>query len=218
MARGVSATDKAYYETKSSILDGILAGGELITEGQVSASLGISRTPVREAFLRLQAEGLLQLYPKRGAVVSAVAADEVDSVVEAREIIEVHAVTKLLTEHDTLPEALRDRLWHIVNDDMLSAITNRDEAMYLDADGRFHRELVASAINPFLDQLTLVLRERQLRITRARGRGRHAQDLIERAYQEHIALMGHMEAGDLDAALSALVSHLRNSRNRIRPA
>lgn len=215
MARGVSATDKAYFETKSSILDGVLAGGDLITEGQVSASLGISRTPVREAFLRLQAEGLLQLYPKRGAVVSPVAPDEVNSVVEAREIIEVHVVTKLLTEHDAVPEPLLEQLWEIVND-MMKAVTNRDDASYLDADGRFHRELVASAINPFLDQMTATLRERQLRMARARGKGKGAEELIERSYQEHVVLVQNLERGDLDATLSVLRSHLRNGRNRTR--
>jgi len=65
----LSATERVYGHTKSRVLDGTFPGGSLITEGEISEAVGVSRTPVREAFLRLQAEGLLRLYPKRGALV-----------------------------------------------------------------------------------------------------------------------------------------------------
>ena len=55
----------------------------------------MSRTPVREAFLRLEAEGLLRLFPKRGALVVPVSPAEVEAVLEARELVEGHAVAKL---------------------------------------------------------------------------------------------------------------------------
>ena len=64
-----SAADRAYAFVKDRIITGAYAGGTLISEGEVSAAVRISRTPVREAFLRLAAEGLLRLYPKRGALV-----------------------------------------------------------------------------------------------------------------------------------------------------
>jgi DNA-binding GntR family transcriptional regulator len=67
--RTESATDRAYAYTKARVLDSTFAGGELLTEGEVAEALRMSRTPVREAFLRLEGEGLLRLYPKRGALV-----------------------------------------------------------------------------------------------------------------------------------------------------
>src|SRR4051812_2429060 len=57
----MSAKDRAYRHTKARILDGSLPGGDLIAEGQVADTLAMSRTPVREAFLRLEAEGLLDV-------------------------------------------------------------------------------------------------------------------------------------------------------------
>lgn len=66
---GGTAAERAYRFTKAGILDGTLPAGELISEGQVARPLQLSRTPVREAFLQLQAEGLLKLFPKRGALV-----------------------------------------------------------------------------------------------------------------------------------------------------
>ena len=80
----MSAKDRAYRHTKARILDGSLPGGDLITEGQVADTLAMSRTPVREAFLRLEAEGLLRLFPKRGALVVAVSPHEVEAVLDLR--------------------------------------------------------------------------------------------------------------------------------------
>src|ERR671932_1608978 len=90
-----TATERAYGHTKSRVLDGTYAGGALITEGEVSEAVGVSRTPVREAFLRLQAEGLLRLYPKRGALVVPVSAQEIDDVMETRRMIERFDVDKV---------------------------------------------------------------------------------------------------------------------------
>lgn len=204
MARALSATDRAYTETKRSILDGQLAGGDVITEGQVSTLLGISRTPVREAFLRLQSEGLLQLYPKRGAVVVPVDSTEVFAVMEAREIIESHAVTKLLTERDRVPRAVIDGLWERVGD-MTQALHAQDPHRFAAADADFHRALVATSANPFLDQLAAGLTERLRRFNPSSTR----VDRLETAYREHIQLVERLEHGDLDATLAVLRSHLR---------
>lgn len=204
MTRALSATDRAYTETKRSILDGHLAGGDVVTEGQVSAMLGISRTPVREAFLRLQAEGLLQLYPKRGAVVVPVDPAEVFAVMEAREIIESFAITKLLTEHAKVPRTIIEGLWGLVGE-MTQAVHAQDAQRYATADADFHRAIVATSANPFLDQLSASLTERLSRFIPRTGRGSR----LETSYREHIAMVERIERGDLDATLSALRSHLR---------
>ena len=120
MTRPMSATDRAYHETRGRILDGELAGGDVITEGQVSTSLGISRTPVREAFLRLQAEGLLQLYPKRGAVVVPVSVEEATSVMEARETAGVLETANFYKDH-VIPAMNELR----VNADELETLTSK---------------------------------------------------------------------------------------------
>lgn len=204
MTRALSATDRAYSETKRSILEGQLAGGDVVTEGQVSMSLGISRTPVREAFLRLQAEGWLQLYPKRGAVVVPVDPTEARSVMEAREIIESFAVTKLLTEHAKVPRTVIETLWGLIGE-MTQALHAQDAQRFSAADAEFHQALVRTSGNPFLDQLAASLTERLSRFLPRSGRA----ERLEAAYREHIALVERIERGDLDATLAALRSHLR---------
>jgi DNA-binding GntR family transcriptional regulator len=86
------AADKAYRVVLDAIAAGTTAAGSLLTEGEVAKSIGMSRTPVREAFLRLSTEGLLELYPKRGAVVAAPSDDETDALLEVRAMFETSAV------------------------------------------------------------------------------------------------------------------------------
>src|SRR3978361_408636 len=87
-----SGAERAYQHLKQRILSREYAGGSLRTEGEGGHAVGVSRTPVREAMLRLSTEGLLRLYPKRGALVVSVTADEVKDTLEARELLETHAV------------------------------------------------------------------------------------------------------------------------------
>src|SRR3984885_14821632 len=101
-----AAKDRAHAYVKRQVLTGAFPGGELISEGEVATALGMSRTPVREAFLRLEAEGLLRLYPQRGALVVPVSAEESRSVIEARMILEQFAVGKLVARGPEAREAM----------------------------------------------------------------------------------------------------------------
>ena len=89
-----SAATRAYDHLKRAILEGTHPGGTLLTEGDVAERLGVSRTPVREALLRLESEGLVRLYPKKGALVVPVSAQEAHDVVEARALIEEWAAER----------------------------------------------------------------------------------------------------------------------------
>jgi DNA-binding GntR family transcriptional regulator len=108
----MTAKDRAYAFTKERVLDSTYAGGDLITEGEVADALGMSRTPVREAFLRLEGEGLLRLYPKRGALVVPVSVGEVEAVMETRMLVERFALDKVLADGpaEVLARAMGDRI------------------------------------------------------------------------------------------------------------
>src|SRR5689334_967202 len=83
-----TATSRAYDHVKQAILDRAYPGGALLSEGEIASEVGVSRTPVREALLRLETEGLVRLYPKRGALVLPVSPQEVADVLETRELVE----------------------------------------------------------------------------------------------------------------------------------
>ncbi|NAZ84487.1 GntR family transcriptional regulator, partial [Kineococcus sp. R8] len=88
----VRASERAYARLRADVLDGVLAPGAVLAEVEQSVRLGVSRTPVREAFARLLTDGLLAPLPGRGLVVTAVSAVGVDELYEVREALEEQAV------------------------------------------------------------------------------------------------------------------------------
>jgi len=201
-----SAADRAYAFVKDHIVTGGYPGGTLISEGDVSAAVQVSRTPVREAFLRLAAEGLLHLYPKRGALVVPVSASEIREVLDARLVIEQHAARTAIAagRHHELAAELRTVLAaHGV--DLV-----RDAGRFTQLDQQFHGTLVNAAGNRLLAGFYATLRDRQLRMgTTALLRDPDRYDAIR---AEHAALADLIDAGDGDAVTAAMASHLAATR------
>ena len=197
----MSATDRAYAFAKERILDGRFPGGELISEGDVAAGVGLSRTPVREAFLRLESEGLLRLYPKRGALVVPVSAAEVESVLETRMVVERFAFEKVIRARTDLGGGPEDA---IARQEELAAAG--DAPGFVEADRAFHRVFVAAAANPILLALHDSLRDRQARMgLAALARGPHRTEQI---LLEHRALADAVAARDAEAAHRLVGEHL----------
>lgn len=203
-----TATERAYAATKERILDGRFAGGELISEGDVAALVGLSRTPVREAFLRLEAEGLLRLYPKRGALVVPVSAAEVEDVIETRLLVERHAVERI----GRAPAALVAELeTEIAAQERLAAAG--DARGFVESDRRFHRLLVAATGNTILVALHDSLHDRQARmgLTALSADDERGGEILA----EHRALLAALAAGSPDAG-PLLAAHLERTRTLLR--
>ncbi|MDG3009342.1 GntR family transcriptional regulator [Rhodococcus sp. D2-41] len=192
MSKTYSAAEQVYRTVKEQILTGVLPGGELISEGEVAGQLGLSRTPVREAFLRLEAEGWMRLYPKRGALIVPVADGEAAHVVEARQLLEVHAAATVAGNAavcEALVPTLRDNL-----ERQRRIHAGGDLAEFSAADAEFHRLIVEAAGNPLLLDFYDALRDRQRRMT-ARSIARNPAQ-VEAIIADHAALADLVEAGD----------------------
>lgn len=205
MSKLHSAAEVVYREVKERILSAALPGGELISEGEIAAEMGTSRTPVREAFLRLEAEGWMRLYPKRGALIVPVADGEAEHVVAARRLVETDAV-RTVADHPTarteLVAALRANL-----------VTQREAAASGDVDGfsgldaDFHGLIVRAGGNPLLVTFYAGLRERQRRMT-TRSLARDPLQLAS-IIDDHTALANLVEAADADGYDAAVTVHMR---------
>ncbi|MEV6774107.1 GntR family transcriptional regulator [Nocardia sp. NPDC051030] len=202
VSKTYSAAERAYREVKERILTGALPGGELISENEIAAELGMSRTPVRESFLRLETEGWMRLYPKRGALVVPVPSHESEHVTHARYVVETGAVRVLVqTDRSALISRLHESL---DRQRALAAAGDLDEFAIVDAD--FHREYVAAADNPLLTGFYDSLRERQRRMNSVALR--HGVTHTDRIIEQHTGLADLIEAGDVDGFAAALAQHL----------
>ena len=187
-----SAATRAYDHLKRAVLDGTHPGGTLLTEGEVAEQLGVSRTPVREALLRLEAEGLVRLYPKKGALVVPVSAQEAHDVVEARALIEEWAAGRAWARRARSSRSW-SRCWR------RCAGPARADAFldFTTADRAFHERVVAAAGNDVLTRSYRGLRERQLCISTAVMRMSRAR--MDAAVGDHAAAAGRAARGEQGA-------------------
>jgi DNA-binding GntR family transcriptional regulator len=209
-ASELSASDRAYGWTRSRILDGRLGGGSMINEGDVSAAVGVSRTPVREAFLRLASEGMLRLFPKRGALVLPVTPSDMRDVMEARLLVEPWAVAVVarLTDRGEVVAKLRSAI-----DTLEGRRAADDQVGYQEADRAFHEIIVAATSNSLVEGFYRTLRDRQLRMGAAAigvGQGRPASIL-----NEHREILHAIEEGDAARARAVMGDHIANTRDAL---
>ena len=195
------AAERVYAHVKQAVLDRRYEGGTLLTEGELADAVGVSRTPVREALLKLEVEGLIRLYPKKGALVLPVSAQEIADVVETRQLVEEHAIRKAVPASPALIERLTELL-----------AKQKEQAASGDLSGAavtdrcFHAEIVRSGGNDILSRLYDQLRDRQLRMGVA---VMHAHpDRITKTLTEHREILDALRSGDAEAAVSLVHRHV----------
>ena len=203
-----SAAARVYTHVKARLLDGTFPGGALLSENELSQQLGLSRTPVRQAFVQLEAEGLLELYPKRGALVVPVAASEIEDVFEARLLVEEHCARRAANAGARLVAELEPL---IAMQEEAVAHGAAGMADFARADRHFHRAIVSANGNAILTRLYDALRDRQQRIATV-SFARNPGD-AERFVAEHRGIVEALGQGDGEAACERVSAHLRAARD-----
>jgi DNA-binding GntR family transcriptional regulator len=197
------AADKAYRAVLDSIVAGSVMAGTLLTEGQVAEAIGMSRTPVREAFLRLSTEGLLDLYPKRGAIVTAPSRAEVDELLAVRAMFEKQAVAWVAERG--VPADLEATL----RGHLETQAGTADPLEFARSDRGLHEAIVAASGNSIAHDLFAQTGPRLLRywhepVVQAGPR--------ERIAAEHGRLVELVLAADAPGFAAALDAHLAGVR------
>lgn len=203
------AAERVYAYVKQAVLERRYAGGELLTEGELAEAVGVSRTPVREALLRLEVEGLLRLYPKKGALVLPVSAREIVDVVETRLLVEVHAARKAVPLSASVLSQLEELL-----ERQKQLAEAGDLAEVAVTDRCFHATLVKATGNEILARLYDQLRDRQLRMGVA---VMHAHpERIAKNIAEHTEILQALKDGDTEAAVAAVQGHVGSVERLLR--
>jgi DNA-binding GntR family transcriptional regulator len=206
--RTESAAARAYQYVKERLLDGRFAGGTLLSENEIARELGLSRTPVRQAFVSLQGEELLDLYPRRGAVVRPISASEAEEILEARLLIETHCAVRNCDDGPHVARALEPSLAR------QEAALPDDALAFSAADREFHHTIVAANGNSFLTRQYEALRERQQRIA-ATAVSRDPA-LIQEFLIGHRAIAAAIEQQDRELVAEWIAAHIESTRGLIR--
>lgn len=199
-----TAQDKTYGWLKSHIAGLPPGEGVFLTEAGIAAEAGVSRTPVREALLRLEAEGLLEILPKKGAYVSAISDAEVEATMQARLVVEQWAAAQLSDRVAGVLPRLR-----VLLEEQRSLLQADDPRAFIEADRAFHRTIVAAAGNDVLSTFYESLRDRQIRMGIRAVSSR--ADRAATAVDEHSAIIDALATADPGRAEDAIRSHLENT-------
>lgn len=202
-----SAADRVYQETKELILTGDVPAGRLLSEGDIATRMSVSRTPVREAFVRLQGEGLLELIPKRGAVVTPVPAGEATDVLETRAALEVAAVRRIVSRAVDLT-ALQTVMAGLVARQREAAAVG-DIVGFAQLDVELHAAVVKASGNRLTERFYAHLADRQRRMNI--GAITPDPDRMAICADEHAELARRIDERDLQGFENALRAHLSST-------
>lgn len=187
---------------RGDIVLGTLRPLDPIREVEIAEQLGVSRTPVREALLRLQNLGLVEIFPQAGTRVAPIRLEKVRAAQLIREAVEVAVTRRVCRE---APDAALDGLGHIIEDQVISARRN-DLRRLFELDESFHRALHESvglgAVADELEDLKVHLnRLRFVSVNWPRG--------ADKITGEHEDILGALRRRDEEAAAAAMTLHLR---------
>jgi len=191
-----SIGDMVYEVLREAILSGAFPPGERLRQEALATAIGVSRVPVREALLKLDAEGLVDFSTHKGAVVQTLSHAEIVEIYELRDLLETHALRKSM-ERMTPERIARLR-------DLAAEMDKQAEGdPFLEVRVRFYRELYDAENAPRMIDLIEGLRSsvgRYLLGWRVSDRNGHGH---------HGALVEYVASGDTDKAVAWLHKHLQ---------
>jgi DNA-binding GntR family transcriptional regulator len=188
-------------QLRDAVLSGEQPSGSQLRQDAIAAQFGVSRIPVREALLQLEAEGLVHIMPHKGAVVTGLSRTEVDDVFELRAVLEVRLLKRsaaVLTGEDF---AELDRVQQAFG----QAIRTKDAARWGILNAELHMALYRRADLPRTAGIVANLLTASERYTRIQLSGKTAW---QRAQSEHGELIELCRRGETEAACALLEQHI----------
>ncbi|MEI9907611.1 MAG: GntR family transcriptional regulator [Actinomycetota bacterium] len=210
MTRGSgSQSEDAYSQIRSMIVSLTLEPGSLINEAELMMTLGLGRTPVREALRALASEKLVDVYPRRGMFVSSVDVQNLSAISEVRSVLEIKAAglaAQRSTDEDReITNSLIAEIDAIAGEPVMSKLIQLDQ--------RIHRHIYRCTHNEFMESTLEQYYGHALRIWfLALDR---VEDLAE-AVVEHRALLEAISKSDVDGASQAMRDHVEGFEASIR--
>ncbi|MDE0520803.1 MAG: GntR family transcriptional regulator [Boseongicola sp.] len=211
LERPKSLRELALEHLRNSIIDGTLKMGQALSEREISESLGVSKSPVREALAELRNEGLVSIEPQKGARVFNLTEAEVAQICDFRQAIEMAAFELALSRD---PDGLADAMARVVRE-MEAAREDGNEKGYLELDTAFHQLIFEHAGN---DYLTASYTRYVGKIAALRTHLAKLPQHTDLSFEEHRRIAVAVRRGALEGIRRLLAEHIDRSRQAYRNA
>ena len=205
--RSMAARDWVFQVLRAAIVRGVLPGGMPLKQDEISAALSVSHIPVREAFRQLEAQGLVRIYPNRGAVVTKLSLEEMEDIMDVRALLEVGALRQAIPimTSDTLETAQA-----IIDEEQQETAPNRLEEL----NSCFHFTLYEPVQNQMLFRLIEQMHANVDRYIRVY----YSEPVHHReSNRQHAELMEACRARDVERACEMLHDHITSTKILLEP-
>jgi DNA-binding GntR family transcriptional regulator len=200
------ASDRAYSQIRGLILSGELASGTQLREEQLAECCGVSRTPIRDALRRLEAEAFVRRNESQRCFVSDWSLDEMEESFALRSMLEAHAASRAATRLSW------DQIEQLkaANKAILAAISSNkpDISAFLEHNRRFHAIIVDAAKSDRLASMLARLIEQPVLLRTAL---QYDRENLMRSHHEHEELLAAFSRRDRDWAQAVMTSHIRRA-------
>jgi DNA-binding GntR family transcriptional regulator len=206
-----SRADEVYAQLKHDVAEFTLVPGDRFTENELCERLGVSRTPVRQALVRLQQEGYVEVLFRSGWRVLPFDFNQFEELYDLRMVLETTAVHRLCADGQKVDTALLDQLaaiWLVP-----AAERSADRVQVGQWDEAFHCSLVAAAGNAEMARVHRDVTER-IRIIRRLDFTKPAR--IDATYEEHSKILKAIQRKRGDQAAMLLRAHIETSQAEVR--
>jgi DNA-binding GntR family transcriptional regulator len=198
-------SEQTYEALRQQIVSGKLGAGERLYEERLAACLGVSKTPVRQALHRLHRESMVDFRPRRGFRVATFTSQDLQDVVQLREMLEAIAVRRLAEAPSKAVIASLRACFDGIDSDASETLNGTFAA----ADIAFHRLIISLAGSSLVSRLMSQL-DIRVEIYLVRGPALDAE-LRRRLHHEHLAIIDAIEAGNVEFAERLIREHIRDA-------
>jgi DNA-binding GntR family transcriptional regulator len=212
-ADATSLVDEAYQALKTAIRDNVFPPGHQAAEPEIARQLGMSRTPVHEAIIRLQEEGLVQVLPRRGILICPISADDIREIYDVLIAVEGMAAALLAGLPEDAAASAAEALER-ETDAMEEALARGQLLDWAAADERFHQLLTERCGNRRLARVAATVRDQS---HRARLFTLHLRPLPTASAGEHRRITAAIRGGAVAEAETAARAHRIRARDALLP-
>ncbi|MEO8898684.1 MAG: GntR family transcriptional regulator [Candidatus Dormibacter sp.] len=205
----MAATDQAYDAIRQALVTGDYPAGAHLREEELAATIGVSRTPIREALRRLDAEGILKFVRNRGATVPEWSERDVGEIFELRALLESYSARLAAERIDDDVLARLGELADQMDELRISPRSKRFDAI-TELNNQFHRGILVAADNRRLIPLLAGVVQIPLVLQTFR---RYTADDLQHSFQQHRDVLQALRNHDADWAEAAMRAHLYAGRN-----
>lgn len=191
----------AYAELRRRIIESELTPGSYLLEQEVALMLGFSRTPIREAAIRLQGEGLVQIVPRHGIRIVPTSLSDIENIYQVLISLESTAAGLVASRKDVDLTPLVEAC-----ETMTAALERADLLAWTAADEVFHETLIALSANARLKSVVMNCRDQVHRVRRFTQMVK-AHPQPRASIQEHYAIIDAIRRGDASKASALYRAH-----------